>query len=133
MTIQDSDAFVRNLWDWACLDGCFGDTRIQATDIDGAVERCGQFLFIETKEPGVILKQGQRIFYSALAQKSGVTVFVVWGKTGKPEELQVYANNGISKRYVCDLDKLRRFVAKWFELANKRLPVSIRQDELERR
>lgn len=130
MTIQDPDAFVRNLWDWAVLNGCFGDTRIMPTDIDGAIERCQQFLFIETKEPGVSLKQGQRIFYRALSSKPGITVFVVWGTPGAPTELQVFAENGVSRRYACDLEKLRAFVAKWFALADRRMPIRVHANDL---
>ena len=28
MTINDPEAFCAGLWDWAILDGCFGDTAI---------------------------------------------------------------------------------------------------------
>jgi hypothetical protein len=41
MTINKLDAYVAGLWDWVCLDGCFGDTKIRPTDIDGLVERRG--------------------------------------------------------------------------------------------
>lgn len=133
MTIQDPYAFVRNLWDWACLDGCFGDTPIKPTDIDGVIERNGFFLFLETKEPGVPVKKGQRIFYTALAQKPGVSVFIVWGHPGKPEALQIFANNGISRPYTCDLDKLRLFVARWFLLAERHVNLRIHEHELETR
>lgn len=117
MSIQDAEAYVRNLWDWKILNGCFGSTRIVPMDIDGAVERNGYFLFIETKEPGVPLKRGQEIFYTALAKKQGITVFLVWGAPAVPAQIQAFARNGASDLQDCDLDKLRRWVSRWFTLA----------------
>ena len=53
MTINDPVKFCAGLWDWGILNGCFGDTLIKPTDIDGFVERNGKFLFFETKSPPI--------------------------------------------------------------------------------
>ncbi len=39
MTIRSKEVFLQGLWDWAVLDGCFGNTRIRPTDVDGLIER----------------------------------------------------------------------------------------------
>jgi hypothetical protein len=114
MTIHNAETFVSKLWDWGCLDGCFGETKIAATDIDGMIERNGEFLVIETKTEGQDIPQGQRIFYDRLASKSGFTVMIVWGDPGIPSEIQFWGR----QKYRADLDALRRAVAAWFDYAN---------------
>lgn len=39
MTIHGSDRFLAGAWDWTVLDGCFGNTQIRPTDVDGMIER----------------------------------------------------------------------------------------------
>lgn len=131
MTIHDPKGYEASLWDWECLRGCFGKGSIKPMDIDGAVERNGKFLFIETKGPGVPLKAGQFIFYRRLTQLPGVAALLVWGYPGEPSALQIFAGNGISKVLPSDLDKLRRFAIRWYELAEQGLDVVIRPEDLE--
>jgi hypothetical protein len=50
--IRNMSQYDRGIWDWSILDGCFGDTKISPTDIDGCIERKGRKLFLETKTPG---------------------------------------------------------------------------------
>lgn len=118
MTIQDPVKFCAGLWDWAILDGCFGETKIKPTDIDGLVERHGKFLWIETKAPGAHIPEGQYRTFQAALKTQAFTVFVVWGETNKPEEVQVMTRHAIHDKEKCDVDKLRNLVARWFEYAN---------------
>jgi hypothetical protein len=120
MTIRDAQKFVDTLWDWGCLDGCFGDTKIAATDIDGMIERHGEFLVIETKSVGQDIPKGQHIFYDRLAGKPGFTVLIVWGDPGKPQEIMFWGR----RRYAADLGGLRRAVSAWFDYANT---IGVRQ------
>lgn len=144
MTIRNVGAYLKSLWDWGLLNGCFGSTRIKPTDIDGMVERNGQFLILEGK-PGTNgaaldcrpIGDGQRILFDAL-QKTGLfTVLVIWGdaahfKVGLCLEnvagVHVEASDTAPvvvamqiwphERIPADLDAVRRFVASWFEWAN---------------
>lgn len=125
MTIQDPERFVAGLWDWSILDGCFGNTKIMPTDIDGFVERNGYFLLLETKAPKVELKIGQMTAFERLTKTKVVTVIVIWGVANKPEEVQMFSWNGTSVRLPCHTEKLRYMVSRWFEHADKRKLVTI--------
>ena len=125
MTIQDAERFVAGLWDWAILEGCFGNTKIMPTDIDGFVERNGYFLLLETKAPKVELKQGQVMAFERLSRTRVVTVMILWGRTNVPEEVQVFGWNATSIKMPCNLDKMRYLVKKWFDYSDKRKPITI--------
>ncbi len=119
MTIENPSEYLRNLWDWAILDGCFGETRIKPTDIDGFVERNGYFLAIETKAAGVEVKQGQMIVFNKLIETGKFTVLVIWGKPGKPEKMLLITRKE-TKEYSGGMDSLRFIVSKWFQYANSK-------------
>lgn len=121
MTINNPDKYLAGIWDWAILDGCFGETRIKPTDIDGMVERNGNFLFLETKAPGVPLPQGQEISFKRLAEHPDTVVMVVWGEQNKPMQLKVYSRKHPDGKTIdADSDTFRRFVRIWYERADKR-------------
>lgn len=120
MTINNPELFCAGLWDWATLDGCFGNTRIKPTDIDGFVERNGKFLIIETKGAGVPIPKGQWITFNELRKLEVFTIIVVWGETNKPEEMQVFTRNGISQKKSCTLDEFRDKVKSWYEFADNK-------------
>lgn len=121
MTINDPEAYCASLWDWACLDGCFGDTKIKPMDIDGCIERNGKYIFIESKLPGVEIPTGQWITLSGLV-KRGNTVVVVWGHPNTVEEILLMTPH-IKRRYEnADTDTFRDIVGKWFTWANSMLP-----------
>ena len=114
MTIENREEYINNLWDWACLDGCFGQTKIRPTDIDGFVERNGHFLAIETKAPTATIPKGQHITLDRLARLKEFTVLVVWGAPGLPERIQQW---GFPPR-PADLAEFRRTVAAWYHYAD---------------
>lgn len=122
MTIRDMRKFAASVWDWAILDGCFGDTKIRPTDIDGCIERNGQSLFIETKGSGVPVPEGQVIMFKNWVRTGVISVMVIWGETNKPEEMMMYTPFGEKKRHPIDLEGLRSVVARWFDWANKQTP-----------
>lgn len=124
MTIENATVYMSTLWDWAVLRGCFGNTRIQPTDIDGFVERNGYFLVFETKRAGVPVKQGQDITFEALRKTGLFTIFVVWGEPGKPERAKMYCHDNRSLEFECDMDALRHYTSEWFEAANAGRPYS---------
>lgn len=118
MTIQNPQEYVNNIWDWAILRGCFGDTRIEPTDIDGLVERNGYLLLMETKAPGVEIKQGQRITHSALVETGAFAVFNIWGRVNQPQHIQAHTRWKLEEPSPCDLASFRARVAAWFAWAN---------------
>lgn len=119
MTINNPQAFVAGLWDWAILDGCFGTTRIKPTDIDGCVERNGKCLYLETKRLGAHIPAGQRRTHRTWIRQGGV-VLVIWGETNQPFCIQVFSpRHPHGKMYArADLNKLRELVAAWFKWAD---------------
>lgn len=94
---------------------CFGNTHIRITDIDGAVERNGKFLIIETKLPGQDPPKGQEIFLDGLSKQPDFTVIVVWGNPNQPIAMQVW---GKSKRLWANTERLQRLIRRWFEWAD---------------
>lgn len=119
MTINNPDKYMAGVWDWAILDGCFGQTRIKPTDIDGMVERNGNFLFLETKAPGAALPQGQEIALKQLVRSDGDVVMVVWGEQNKPVQLQVFSLKCPDGKVIdADGETFRRYVKLWYERAD---------------
>lgn len=117
MTIRDIDKYVSRLWDWGILDGCFGPT-IKPTDIDGVVEKNGQFLFIEAKGLGIDIPLGQQIMYKQMARK-GMSVLIIWGETNCPNYAQLFSThypNG-SEISPTNLEEIRRICKTWYQWA----------------
>lgn len=123
MTINNAGQYMAGIWDWAILDGCFGDTKIKPTDIDGFVERRGNFLILETKQPSAGIPEGQELTFKALVKRAGAVVIVIFGEQNKPERLKVYSQKYPNGLEVNDPDGalLRRYVAEWFNRANGRM------------
>lgn len=119
MTINDPAAFCAGLWDWSILDGCFGNTKIKPTDVDGMVERNGKFLVFETKAIGAHIPQGQKITLRSLVKTGAFTVIIVWGNTNQPVKAMLYTRQKEIEYDPCSLDKFREIVSKWFSYANK--------------
>ena len=118
MTINNPAAFCASLWDWQCLDGCFGETLIKPTDIDGLIERNGKFLALETKLPNVPIHDGQRITFRALVNTGYFSVLFIWGHPGKPEAGELWHLGESYPHSSMDMDKLREIVERWFHYAD---------------
>ena len=119
MTIHNLSAYVAALWDWGFLDGCFANTGIRVSDIDGFVERNGWCIAIETKGPGKSVPNGQRRMFAALVDK-GFTVLVIWGKPNKPERMQVWYphRKKAEDPTPATLEDIADIVARWFRWAD---------------
>jgi len=103
------------------LKGCFGNTRIEPTDVDGLVERNGHFLVLEAKKPGVKIKQGQLWTFNALRNTGLFTILILWGEKNMPQEMQVLYPKPleVSPAKPCDINDVRRVVTWWFNRAEK--------------
>lgn len=122
MSINNSEEYVKSLWDWRVLDGCFGG-KIKPSDIDGMVERNGHFLYLETKKPGVELTMGQEIAAKNRVKDGVSTYVVIWGYPGSPERLKIYypAQFTRSPEVVdCNLDDLREWCKVWYQRVSTR-------------
>ncbi len=121
MTIQNLDSYVNSLWDWGFLDNCFHGTRIRVSDLDGIVERNGQFLVIEAKGVKKPIPQGQAIMFSRLTN-NGFTVLVIWGTPNQPEQLQVWypGRDKPGPMQPARVDDIQNIVRRWFDWANNK-------------
>jgi hypothetical protein len=121
VTIQDEHAWRASMADWAILDGCWGQTRISPSDVDGFVERNGHTLFLEHKStPTAPVKTGQDIAYRAWA-KQGNAVFVFWSENGAEnvQRMRLYWQGRVADR-PADLEALRTACRRWFLYAENR-------------
>lgn len=118
VTIRNAEAYAASQWDWACLRGCFGETKIEPTDIDGFVERNARFLVIETKMPGVPVKFGQELTFKRLVETGRFTVLVIWGHAGYPEKARLITRQMDKPYEFADMDVIRNIVSQWFTFAD---------------
>jgi hypothetical protein len=118
MTIRDIDNYISSLWDFGSFNGCFGDTRITLSDLDGITERRGKFLVFEGKSKNVPIPKGQEILFRSMVDTGKFTVVIAWGEPNNPTKLQVMTHKGVIIIEPADMDKLRNVVSRWFIWAN---------------
>jgi hypothetical protein len=127
--IRDAVAYAEGQWDLDIFAGCFGNTKIQACDVDGVVaavtadtlsvvERRGRVLFFEFKSPGSSVALGQDLLFRALSEPAGHHVMVVRGLRNEPEDHCVWTRNGPGRWIPSNLDQLRDRVKRWWTWAN---------------
>ena len=120
MPIRNMKNYTNSVWQWCeVLKGCFGNTTIEPSDIDGIVERNGYFLVIEAKGKNARLSRGQEIMLRRLAKIDKFTVIVVWGDKYKPERLLVMTKEGDKNYENINVSKLRHVVIEWWLEANQ--------------
>lgn len=119
MTINNEKVFLDGLWDWGCLDGCFGETKIAPTDIDGFVERNGHFLVLETKHPNTRIPYGQEITFKEMIKTGLFTVVIIWGEKNIPEEIELRTSKAIWHFNNANIKNLYWIVSEWFKWAEK--------------
>lgn len=120
MTINSAHRYLEGIWDWAILDGCFGQSRVRPTDVDGYIERNGHKLFIETKAPGVALPDngGQMIALKSLVD-DGHSLLILWGTPGRPNKLRLMAGACDRTEEDIDLGRVRQLVSAWYAWADR--------------
>lgn len=119
MTINSAHRFLEGVWDWAILDGCFGQSRVRPTDVDGFIERNGHKFFLECKAPGVALpdSSGQMIALKSLVN-DGHAVMILWGKQNRPEKMRLLTPTKDQTATVT-LDQVRAIVRQWYAWADR--------------
>jgi len=105
------------------FDDCFPG-KIGFGDVDGLIERRGNFLFIEWKEPGASLTTGQSITLKKLASIPYITVLMVEGDNAKMsvESVIQVTEKGVSNKRAIDLNGLKRVFSEWFKRADSGSP-----------
>lgn len=104
------------------FDGCFDNPRIALMDIDGALERNGYALMIETKSPGAKLPQGQQVTFFNLCRGT-TTVIVVWGLPQQPEACSFFHQGWTYPPIPSNEEHLRKVVSRWYQWADRQPPV----------
>lgn len=117
MNIRNRQNYANAFWDWSFLNQSFAPTKIRLSDIDGIVERNGQFLCFETKPLGVEPDYGQQILLNELSYHPNWTVVILYGEKNRPEKYRKLPNGSLMD---CDLSLVQRRVRAWFVNANKK-------------
>ena len=114
-------AYGRQKFIWSFLKPAF-DWGIAPTDIDGLVERRGNYLLYECKEHGAKVSTGQGRMLRDLNERHGFTIFVVTGFNAMsisaldvvwPRRVRHEAYRDIDANFL--IDKTRQ----WFDWAEK--------------
>jgi len=122
--IKNQRSFERGIWDWEPLNGCFGDTKIRVTDLDGFVERKGSFLVLEAKGPGKDIPAGQRITFDALRETGRFTILIIWGPQNQPRRALLMTEHREYEYKNADWQTIQNIVSWWFEVADRGVTVS---------
>ena len=113
------------LFDWDWMANCFGESKIMPMDIDGVVERKGNFLKFESKEVGKAIPMGQLFTLQAYHRLECFTVLFVYGKK-TPEMLASWDAPDFRSGVVMDETKpvkvtvlqAQNYVAAWYRYAD---------------
>lgn len=114
---------INGLWDWACLDGCFGEAKIKPKQIDGLVERNSRFLLLETFSPEIKLPYREDVIFRRLIQTGLFTVIIVWGENNNANKIELRTSREIKHYENANNNTLWNIVTQWFEFANKNRSV----------
>lgn len=121
MTIRSLTAFTDAVWDWSMLDGCFGNSHIRPSDVDGEVECNGQFLVLEGKGLNGTISDGQARTIEAKRRQGNFTTIVFWGQPRclQVERMRVVTFWDAGKVVEATSEDLRRVVADWYRFATE--------------
>lgn len=93
--------------------------RVAPTDLDGVLERAGNYLVMEYKQPGVALPMGQRILLRRLVKKGSFDVWVCWGDSSEDDAIvewgKMDARGELVDIVTCTAAELGAAVVQWWE------------------
>jgi hypothetical protein len=109
--------------DWAMLDGCFGATKVKASDIDGYIHQNGSVLFLEKKFPNGWLDEPQIRAINTLV-KQGNSFIVIWCERSDGSDISLMRVFGVDgfdwqNRQAANLQDFRSAVQQWWQRAYK--------------
>ena len=91
------------------------------SNVDGILERNGQFLIFEWKRPGEKISEGQRIMLQALAAKPSFMVVIIYGNTDNETVVESYwvlTPEGKPVKSGTGFESFKQFYRQWYELAD---------------
>jgi len=91
------------------------------SNVDGILERNGQFLILEWKRPKEKVSEGQRIMLQALAAKLGFMVVIIYGNTDNETVIDSYwvlTPEGKPVKYGTGFESFKQFYRDWYTLAD---------------
>ena len=91
------------------------------SNVDGILERNGQFLILEWKRPGEKVSNGQKIMLQALAAKPSFMVVIIYGNTDNGTVIDSYwtlTPDGKPYKAGNGLESFKQFYRQWYELAD---------------
>ena len=103
---------------------CFIPTNIKMSDIDGVVERNGQFLFIEVKQNTKYIQLGQRILFENLTRDADhISVLLLYAENVSEnmdiKEYAVFRNGQMTQDWIkTNTEQMKGYVRGWFQRAH---------------
>ena len=91
------------------------------SNVDGILERNGQFLILEWKRPGEKVSDGQRIMLQALAAKPSFMVVIIYGNTDNETIIDSYwllTPEGKPVKTGIGFESFKQFYRLWYSFAD---------------
>ena len=91
------------------------------SNVDGILERNGQFLILEWKRSGEKVSEGQRIMLQALAAKPSFMVVIIYGNTDNETVVDSYwllTPEGKPVKTGISFESFKQFYRQWYEWAD---------------
>ena len=91
------------------------------SNVDGILERNGQFLILEWKRPKEKVSNGQRIMLQALASKPSFMVVIIYGNTDTETVIDSYwllTPEGKPVKSGIGFESFKQFYRDWYALAD---------------
>jgi hypothetical protein len=91
------------------------------SNVDGILERNGQFLILEWKRPGEKVSTGQKIMLQALASKPDFMVVIIYGNTDNETVIDSYwllTPDGKPVKSGVGFQSFKQFYKDWYTLAD---------------
>ena len=91
------------------------------SNVDGILERNGQFLILEWKRLGEKVSEGQRIMLQALASKPSFMVVIIYGNTDNETVIDSYwllTPEGKPVKTGIGFESFKQFYRDWYTLAD---------------
>jgi hypothetical protein len=91
------------------------------SNVDGILERNGQFLILEWKRPNEKVSEGQRIMLQALAAKPSFMVVIIYGNTDNETVIDSYwllTPEGKPVKSGIGFESFKQFYRDWYSYAD---------------
>ena len=105
--------------DYGFMQGVIND-KVLPSNIDGILERNGQFLVFEWKRKNEKISKGQEILLKALAKSKGFTVAIVCGDTDNGinfEHCWILDKQGTPSIKYANYEDFVKYLKFWYEVA----------------